>query len=359
MNFGAGPAALPLPVLEEAQAELLDFRGTGMSVLEISHRSPEYLEVHEKTIANAKELLGIGDDFEVLLLGGGATAQFAMLPMNALWRGRTGDCVITGSWAQTAYAIAAGIGKVHIAATTENAADKTFTRIPRADELSLARNAAYLHLTSNNTIFGTQWRTLPKVETPLAVDMSSDILSRPLDVSRCAVIYAGAQKNLGPAGVTLIAIRKGFLAQCDKSLPIPFSYRHHAEKKSLSNTPPCFAIYMVGKMLEWAKNEGGLAEMERRNRRKAELLYLAIDSLNGFIRAPVERESRSWMNVVFRLATPALEERFLTEAEDHGMTGLRGHRSVGGIRASIYNGVPLAWVESLASFMLEFARRNG
>ena len=358
MNFGAGPAALPLPVLEEVQSELLDFQGTGMSVLEVSHRSPEYEAVHDEAIALAKELLGLGDAFDILLLGGGATAQFAMLPMNVLFEGKSADYVITGSWAEKAYEVARGIGQVHVAATTENP-DKTYTRIPEVHEISPTPGAAYIHLTSNNTIFGTQWQTLPKIEGPLVIDMSSDILSRRLVVSQCAMIYAGAQKNLGPAGVTLIAIRKDFLAKCSDRLPSPFSYQNHAEHRSLSNTPPCFAIYIAGKTMKWIKDEGGLAEIEQRNRCKAELLYGTIDAHADFFRAPVVPGSRSCMNVVFRLPTPELEKRFLAEAGAERMVGLKGHRSVGGVRASIYNAVPFAWVEALTSFMGEFARRNG
>lgn len=358
MNFGAGPAAIPRPVLEEVQAELLDYQGTGMSILEMSHRSKEYSAIHDEAMALTRELLGLGDDFEILLLGGGATAQFAMLPMNLRASGGTGNYVLTGSWSVKAHRIAAGIAPAHVAATTECPETKTFARIPKPDELAITADASYLHLTSNNTIFGTQWQALPDVDAPLVVDMSSDILSRSVDGSRCAMIYAGAQKNLGPAGVTLVAIRKDFLQRCDETLPEPFNYKHQAAKKSLSNTPPCFAIYIVGKTLKWIRNEGGPVEMERRNREKAGLLYRTIEEHADFYRAPVAPDSRSAMNVVFRLPTPELEQRFLAEAQAERMTGLKGHRSVGGIRVSIYNGVPREWVDVVMSFMREFARRN-
>jgi phosphoserine aminotransferase len=357
LNFGPGPAALPFSVIEEAQAELLDFSGTGMSILEVSHRSPEYDKVHNEAQALLKELLGVGDNTKVLFLGGGASLQFAMVPYNFLPPGKTADYLVTGTWAKNALKQAQIIGQPSVAATTE--VEGKFTRIPRPEECRFTDGAAYVHFTSNNTIFGTQWQRFPEVKAPLVCDMSSDFLWRSFDASKFSLIYAGAQKNLGPAGVTVVLLRDDLLAQTRTDLPTMLSYKTHADKNSLYNTPPCFAIYLVGKVLRWLKGKGGLQAMEKINREKGDLLYGTIDKHAGFYRAPVERESRSYMNVVFRLPTEELEKKFVEEGKKLGMVGLKGHRSVGGIRVSTYNAVELAWVKTVAQFMEDFVARNG
>jgi phosphoserine aminotransferase len=357
MNFGPGPAALPLPVLEEAQAELLDFGGTGMSVLEVSHRSPEYDRVHNETAALLRELLGVGDGHKVIFLGGGASLQFAMVPMNFLPPGKTADYLVTGTWAKTACKEAKALGQVNVAATTE--VDGKFARVPRPDECKLTASAAYVHFTSNNTIFGTQFQRFPEVAAPLVADMSSDLLWRPFDAGKLSLIYAGAQKNLGPAGVTVVVVREDFLAQARSGVPTMLAYKTHVDKNSLHNTPPCFAIYIVGKVLRWVKAQGGLVAMERRNREKGDLVYAAIDRHAGFYKAPVEKDSRSYMNIVFRLPSEELEKRFIDEGKKQGMVGLKGHRSVGGIRVSCYNAVELDWVRAVAQHMEEFVKKNG
>jgi phosphoserine aminotransferase len=358
MNFGPGPAALPLSVLKEAQAELLDFAGTGMSVLECSHRSPEYDKVHNETSALLRELLGVGENFKVIFLGGGASLQFAMVPLNFLYDERTADYLVTGTWAKNAFKEAKAIGKANAAASTD--VDGKFTRVPKPAECKFTPGASYLHFTSNNTIFGTQYATFPESGAPLVADMSSDFLWRPFDASKLSLIYAGAQKNLGPAGVTVVMIREDFLAGVKPSgLPTMLSYKTHVEKNSLHNTPPCFAIYLVGKVLAWIKAGGGLPAMEKRNREKAGLIYGAIDRHAGFYKAPVEKESRSTMNIVFRLPSEELEKSFIAEGKKAGMIGLKGHRSVGGIRVSCYNAVELDWVKAVAQFMEEFVKKNG
>lgn len=357
MNFNPGPACLPLPALQKAAEELIDFAGTGMSILEVSHRSPEYDEVHNRAQDLIKKLLGVGDDYHVLFLGGGASTQFAMIPMNLLGEGAVADYVVTGAWAKKALKEANIIGKAHTAATTE--VDGKFTRVPKADECRFTDGAAYVHITTNNTIFGTQWHEYPQTQAPLVADMSSDIFWRPIDGNRFDLIYAGAQKNLGPAGVTVVVIRKSLLERCRDGLPTMLSYKTHADKNSLFNTPPCFPIYVVMRNLEWVEEQGGPQEMERRNRRKAELLYGTIDSNPDFFRAPVDKDSRSVMNVVFRLPSEDLEKQFIAEGKAAGMVGLKGHRSVGGIRISTYNAVEVEWVEKAADFMKEFMKKNG
>jgi phosphoserine aminotransferase len=343
--------------LEETAAEFLDFAHTGKSVVETSHRSPEYDAIHSEAQACLKRLLGLGDDYEVLLVGGGASLQFAAVAMNLLGDGQVADYLVTGSWSKKAVKEAQRVGKVNIAADTGQ--DGAYTRVPAAEECSLTPGAAYLHLTSNNTIFGTQYQSYPKAEVPLVADMSSDILSRPFDARQFAVIYAGAQKNLGPSGVTVVLVRADILERCNANLPSMVCYPVLAKTKSLHNTPPCFNIYMVGKVLKWIERAGGLDAMGDRTQRKAKLLYDAIERHAGFYRAPVEKESRSAMNVVFRLPSEELEKRFVAEAKTAQMIGLKGHRSVGGIRVSLYNGVEPAWVETLVGFMDEFARTNG
>jgi len=357
-NFYPGPAALPLEALKAAQEELLDFGGTGMSIMETSHRSKTYDDVHNETISLFRELLGLGDEFKVLLLQGGASLQFAMVPMNLLGDGRSADYILTGSWSKKAFKEADIIGKARVAATTEE--DGVFFRIPKEDELDLDENAAYCHITSNNTIFGTQWRKFPDTgEVPLVADMSSDILSRRFDPKPFGIFYAGAQKNLGPSGVTVVVIREDIVERFNEGLPTLLSYRTHIGKNSLFNTPPTFAIYMVGLVLKWLKSRGGLDAMEEENKKKAELIYGAIDENSEFFRSPIEPESRSYMNVVFRLPNEELEKKFVEEGAKNGFIGLKGHRSVGGIRISIYNANTLDAVEEVVGFMKDFAAKNG
>lgn len=353
-NFSAGPAALPLPVLEQAQRELCDFDKTGMSILEHSHRGKSYDAVHCGALASLRTLLSIPDDYEVLFLQGGASLQFAMLPMNFLPSGASADYVVTGAWSQKALEEANRIGQAR-AAADENV-DGIYTRIPT--QLDADDSAAYLHVTSNNTIFGTQFHDFPQSKLPLIADMSSDFLWKPVDVSQFAMIYAGAQKNVGPSGLAIVIIKKSFLEQAREDVPNILRYSIHAAKNSLYNTPNTFAIYMVGCVLKHLAELGGLPAMEQRNRQKAALIYDLIDDNADFFRGPVERDSRSLMNVVFRLPNAELETKFLIEAAQHELVGLKGHRSVGGIRASIYNAVPTRSVQALADFMKVFRARN-
>ncbi len=355
-NFNPGPATLPLEVLHQAQQELLDYRGTGMSVMEISHRSPEFDEINNRAMALTREILGLGDDFKVLFLGGGASTQFAMIPMNFLPSGKTAAYVDTGSWSSKAIKEAQKIGKTHIAFSSK---DEQYRRVPKGKEIDFPVDAAYLHLTSNNTIFGTQFHQIPRSgNVPLICDMSSDIASRRLDFTQFSLIYAGAQKNLGPAGVTIIIIREDLLARCPDNLPTMFSYKTHAEKDSLYNTPPVFAVYMVKLVLEWIKQQGGLKAIEKINIAKKDRIYEMIDSNADFFRGTVEPDSRSWMNITMRLPTEELEKKFIAEAKAAGFVGLKGHRSVGGIRVSTYNAMPLEGVEKLAAFMQAFKKAN-
>lgn len=355
LNFSAGPSTIPLEVLEEIQADLLDYKGTGMSIMEDSHRAKPYDAVHTEAIANIKELLGLSDDYAVLFMTGGASAQFALVPMNLLGAGQTADYTNSGAWASKAIKEAKNLGTVNVVA---NCGKEIPTRVPRADELNWTPGAAYAHITSNETISGAQWKTFPKTEAPLVADMSSDILSRPFDPSGFGLIYAGAQKNLGPAGVTLVILRKELAERAPATLPAIFSYKTHLEANSLYNTPPSFSIYVLALVTRWLKKGGGLAAMAERNRRKAAKLYAAIDA-TPFYRGTAVPEFRSDMNVTYRLPSEALEEAFVKEASQAGMKGLKGHRSVGGIRASIYNAFPEAGVDTLISFMQEFERKNG
>jgi len=354
INFNAGPAALPLGALERAQKELLDLGGTGMSVMEHSHRGKAYEAVHNEAIALLRELVGIPESYQVLLLQGGASQQFAVVPMNLLPQGKSADYVLTGSWSEKAYKEGKSVGTVRVAATTEK--DKKYGRIPSAGEIKWDSSAAYAHITSNNTIFGTQWQEFPSAPdgVPLVADMSSDALWRPLDVTKFGLIYAGAQKNLGPSGLVVVIVRKDLVEGGRKDIPAIFQYRTHAENNSLYNTPPTFSVYVLRNVLDEMNKAGGLAAMEKVNREKAKLLYDVIDERAGFYASPVEKGSRSTMNVVWTLSTPELEAEFLAEAQKRKMIGLKGHRSVGGMRASIYNAVPLEHVKSLAGFMREF-----
>ena len=356
-NFSAGPAVLPLGVLEAAQRDLLALPGVGISVLEISHRSEPFDEIIQGAEADLRALLAIPDNYKVLFLQGGASLQFTMVPMNLLPKGGSADYIITGAWSQGALKEARKLGTARVAASTE---DSHFSRIPAPEELDLDPGAAYAHFTSNNTIFGTQWRAEPDAGgVPLVCDASSDFLSRPLEVARYGLIYAGAQKNAGPAGVTLVIVRDDLLARVPQGLPSLLDYRLLAEKESLYNTPPVFAIYVAGLVFKWLRREvGGLTEIQKRNEEKAKLLYDAIDATN-FYRGHAEPGSRSRMNVTFRLPTEELEKSFAKEATAAGMDGLKGHRSVGGIRASIYNAFPKEGVARLVEFMREFERKNG
>ncbi|MBW1740902.1 MAG: 3-phosphoserine/phosphohydroxythreonine transaminase [Deltaproteobacteria bacterium] len=355
-NFNAGPAVLPLPVLEEIQAELLNFKGSGMSIAEISHRSKWFDEVIDDATARVKRLLKLNESYHVLFLQGGASLQFCMIPMNLLPDGQSADYVNTGTWATKAIKEARSQGKaVKVVASSE---DKNFSYIPKA--IPFSPNAAYVHLTSNNTIKGTQWASFPDTGgVPLISDMSSDIMSRPIDVSPFGLIYAGAQKNLGPAGATLVIIREDMLERVPQHLPTMLKYTTFVDHKSMFNTPPCFAIYTIQLVLKWLEETiGGLEKIEEINRVKAALLYRAIDE-SGFYRGTAEKESRSLMNVTFRLPNEDLEKQFVREALENGLGGLKGHRSVGGCRASIYNATTLEAVQALVDFMAEFARKNG
>jgi phosphoserine aminotransferase len=356
-NFYAGPAILPAPALERAKAEIPNWENTGMSVMETSHRSAEYDVVHYGAMNLLGELLGLDDDHQVLFLQGGASTQFAMVPMNFVPKGGSADYINTGTWSQKALKEADIVASGRIAGSSEA---EGFSRIPKQEELDLDPNAAYVHITSNNTIKGTQYHAFPDTgSVPLVADMSSDILWRPFDANRFHLIYAGAQKNIGPSGVTIVIIRKSWLEQANKGLPTMLSYGTYSTKDSLYNTPPTFAIYMVRNVLEWLKGNGGLAAMEKTNRAKGDLLYSVLDESGGFYSSPVAEDSRSYMNVVFRLPSEELEAKFVAESKAAAMVGLKGHRSVGGCRASIYNAMPIEGVQVLADFMKEFARTNG
>jgi phosphoserine aminotransferase len=356
INFNAGPAALPLAALERAQRELLDLEGTGMSVIEHSHRGKAYEKVHNEAIALVRELFGVSDSYEVLFLQGGASQQFAMVPMNLLTSERTADYLVTGVWSQKAVKEAKPIGKVHIAATSEAT---NFDRIPKANEIRYSPNPAYIHITTNNTIFGTQWRSEPAVPggVPLVADTSSDMYSRPIDIRKYGLIYAGAQKNLGPSGVVLVIIRDDLIEAGAKDLPTMLQYRTHSAENSLYNTPPTFGIYFVGEVFKWIQSQGGLVAMAQHNESKARMLYDYLDS-SDFFRGTAQPDSRSLMNVCFRAPTEELEAKFISEATKRGLDGLKGHRSVGGMRASIYNACPRPAVEELVKFMKEFERSN-
>jgi phosphoserine aminotransferase len=355
-NFNAGPSALPISVLEKAQAELIDFRGTGMSVMELSHRSRAYEDVHNQAITSLKELLSIPDTHEVLFLQGGASLQFSMIPMNFLVSGKKAGYVMTGSWSEKAFSEAKLFGEVFHAASTK---EGNYRHIPKIDELQFNTGNAYLHLTSNNTIYGTQWKEFPETgDVPLIADMSSDILSKPIDVSKFALIYAGAQKNLGPSGVTVVILRKDLLEQANAAIPTMLKYSTHAKNNSLYNTPPTFAIYMLGEVLNWARELGGLTAISEQNDKKAKLIYDAIDTSNGFYIGHATRDSRSLMNLTFTLKTAELEKRFLEQAKHEGFVGINGHRSIGGCRVSAYNAVPLEACKAFSELMMQFQNEN-
>ena len=351
-NYYAGPATLPLEVLQEAQREFVDYKGNGLSLIETSHRSKLYDAVHTRASELLRELLGIPSGYAVLFLGGGATLQFGMVPMNLMGQGGHADYTISGSWAKKAASDARKTGTVN---AVYDGADEAFTTLPDAGSLRSTEGSSYFHITSNETIEGVQWKHFPVTEAPLVADMSSDILSRPIPVEQFSLIYAGAQKNLGPAGVTIVILREELLERLPENLPVYLSYRTHVKSDSLYNTPPVFSIYMVKLVLEWIERQGGLQSIAERNRRKAEILYKSIADSDGFYRCPVDPRYRSEMNVVFRLPSEELEQKFVTEATAANMLGLKGHRSVGGIRASIYNAMPEDGVVALTEFMKQFA----
>ena len=355
-NFSAGPAVLPVAVLEEAQRNLISLPGVGMSVMEISHRSSTFEDLLNGAIEDIRALANVPSNYRILMLQGGASLQFSMVPMNLLTAGAAADYIDTGSWSDKAIKEAKKVGKVNVAATTK--ADG-YARIPAQSELKLSSDAAYVHITSNNTIEGTQWATLPDVGgIPLVADTSSDMFSRPIDVSGFGLIYAGAQKNLGPSGVTLVIVREDLLARSADALPTMLNYKVHADNNSLYNTPNTFGIYILGLTMKWVRSLGGLSGIAAVNQRKAAKLYAEIDR-TGFYRGTAQKDSRSLMNVTFRLATEDLEKAFVKESTAAGLDGLKGHRSVGGMRASIYNAFPEEGVDALVEFMREFERKRG
>ena len=358
-NFAAGPAVLPLPVLEEIQRDLVALPGIGMSVLEISHRSKAFESILAQAEADLRTLGGVPSHYKVLFLQGGASLQFSMVPMNLLDAGRTADYIDCGSWAEKAIKEAKKVGAVNVAASTKG---ENYARLPRQSELRLTPGAAYVHVTSNNTIEGTQYKTLPDTgSVPLVSDTSSDMFSRPIDVARHGLIYAGAQKNMGPAGLTIVIVRDDLLQRSvakKAALPTMLNYAVHAENSSLYNTPPAFAAYATGLVMKWLLQQGGLAAMAARNERKAAKLYAEIDR-TGFYRGTAAKEDRSLMNVTFRLASEELEKQFIKESTAAGLDGLKGHRAVGGMRASIYNAFPEEGVDALVGFMRDFEQKNG
>lgn len=357
-NFSAGPAVMPVPVLERARDELLNFQGCGMSVMEMSHRSPEFEGILAHAETGLRQNLDIPDDYAVLFLQGGASLQFSMVPMNLYRPGQPIDVLHTGAWTEKAIEEIKKVAEYRLAASTE--AEK-FRRLPRPAEIEFNPAASYVHICSNNTIFGTQWRSFPATgDVPLVADMSSDILSRPVDVSKFGLIFAGAQKNIGPAGVTVVIMRKDLAERTPATLPTMLKYTTHLKNNSLYNTPPTFSIYMIALVMDWIQAEGGLVAIEERNEAKAKLLYRAIDA-SEFYTGTVEKQDRSTMNVNFRIQgnNEELEKKFAKETEANGLSGLKGHRSVGGLRASIYNAMPLEGVQALVDFMVEFERKYG
>jgi phosphoserine aminotransferase len=355
-NFSSGPAVLPVPVLEEIQRDLLALPGVGMSILEISHRSAAFESILARAEADVRAVAGVPSNYKVLFLQGGASMQFSMVPMNLLTPGATADYIDSGSWGDKAIKEAKKVGTVNVAASTKG---ENYSRVPTQAELKLTPAAAYVHMTSNNTIEGTEYKTLPEVaDVPLVNDTSSDMFSRPLDVARHALIYSGAQKNLGPSGVTLVIVREDLLARSQKSLPTMLNYAVQAENGSMYNTPPTFAVYTLGLVMKWLIAQGGLAAIAQVNERKAAKLYAEIDR-TGFYRGTAHQDCRSLMNVTFRLASEDLEKAFVKESTAAGLDGLKGHRSVGGMRASIYNAFPERGIDELVAFMREFEAKHG
>jgi phosphoserine aminotransferase len=355
-NFSAGPAVLPEEVLAQARDEMLDWHGSGMSVMEMSHRGKEFMAIAEQAEADLRELLAIPESYKVLFLQGGATSQFAMVPMNLL-RGRAAaDYVHTGEWAKKAIGEARKFCKVNVAASSE---DRNFTYAPKQAQWKLSPDAAYVHYTGNETIGGVEFHWVPETgQVPLVCDLSSSLMSRPLDVSRFGLIYAGAQKNIGPAGLTIVIVREDLVGHAPAGTPSMFDYKIQVDNGSMYNTPPTYAVYVAGLVFQWLKRRGGLAQIEQANIAKAGLIYEVIDR-GDFYKSPVAREDRSRMNIPFTLPDESLDEPFLQEAKGHGLVQLKGHRSVGGMRASVYNAMPVEGVRALAGFMREFARKHG
>ena len=355
-NFNAGPAVLPLEVLQEVQRELLDYQNTGMSILEMSHRSDEYEKINAEAESDIKELLGVGDDYCVLFMGGGASTQFSMVPLNFLPPDKSAGYIITGSFSDKAVEEAEKVGPTEIIFTSK---PNKYNRVPQPEELVINPELAYVHITGNNTIEGTEFFHYPETgKVPLIADFSSDILSKALDVNKFSLIYAGAQKNIGPGGVVVVIAKKDFLVGRAKTLPTMLNYEVHMKNRSLYNTPPVFGVYIVGKVVKWLKAQGGIAAIAGLNKEKAQVIYDLIDTYPHFYRGYAEEDSRSLMNITFGLPTKELEKRFAAEAEKQGMVGLLGHRSVGGLRASVYNAMPKAGCFALAEFMLKFYHDN-
>jgi len=353
-NFSPGPATLPYEVLQKAGQDVVNFQETGIGLIEISHRSKEFIAVANETEANLRDLMQIPDNYKVLFLQGGASSQFFMVPMNLLGNGKKASYLNTGTWSKKAIKEAQLFGEIEVPFSSE---PTNFNRVPKHDEYKIAEDSEYLYYVSNNTIYGTEFPQLPKTDKMLISDMSSDFLSRPVDVTKFGLIFAGAQKNLGPAGVTVVIIREDLLERTPAGTPTMLSYKTHVDKESMFNTPPCFAIYVVGEVLKWLKRQGGVEAIEKINREKAALLYAAIDG-SDYYRGHAEKESRSFMNIPFNLATPELEAKFIAEATAKGFNGLKGHRSIGGCRASIYNAFPTEGVAKLVAFMKDFADNN-
>jgi phosphoserine aminotransferase len=355
-NFSAGPCTLPLSALESAAAEFVDYQGAGMSLIEMSHRSKEYDAVHEEALALFRELLNVPESHKILFIGGGATLQFTMLAMNFLHGGKSCDFTLTGSWAKKAYADAKKIGNVNV---LYDGKDASYLELPDPSTLKVNADAEFLHMTSNETIGGIEWHSWPETgDVPLICDMSSDIMSREIPVEKFGMIYAGAQKNLGPAGVGIVIIRDDMLEKCPDELPAFLNYKTHADANSLYHTPPVFCIYMIGKVLAWVKEQGGLPAMDKLAQERSDIIYQAIENSDGYYRSPVPAASRSRMNIVWRLPSEDLEKKFIAEADGKGFSGLKGHRSVGGCRASVYNAMPVEGVQALSDFMNAFQSNN-
>jgi len=353
-NFYAGPATLPTSALEKAQAELLDYQGSGISILEMSHRSKEFDAVMNDATALVRELYRVPDDYKILWLQGGASTQFYMVPANIMLPGKGADFVNTGVWSKKAIKEAKFYGEVNVVASSE---DRNFCYIPK--NIIFNPDASYVHIASNNTIYGTQWQSYPETgEVPLVCDMSSDIMCREVDVKKFGIIFAGAQKNMGPAGVTLVIVREDLIARAKEDMPTMMKYKTHAEKDSLFNTPPCFSIYICKLVMEWLKENGGVAGIEKRNRDKAGMIYNVIDGSGGYYKGHADSDSRSLMNLTYRLPTEELEAKCVKEGLENGLVGLKGHRSVGGMRASIYNAMPVEGVKKLCEFLKEFQEKN-
>ncbi|QEN07362.1 phosphoserine transaminase [Oceanispirochaeta crateris] len=353
-NFYAGPSVLPVSVLEEIQKDMVDYKGSGLSLIETSHRSAEYGQVHKNAMNLVREIFGVPDNFKILFIGGGATLQFSMIPLNFLSGGKTCDFTLTGTWSKKAYADAKKVGNVNV---VYDGKDNSYTRLPDPSTLKASPGSSYFHITSNETIGGIQWKDWPDTgDVPIICDMSSDIMSRPIPFEKFGMIYAGAQKNLGPSGFAVVIIRDDMLEKCNPNMTAFLDYKVHAEKESLYNTPPVFSIYAMSLVLEKVKAEGGLKEVEKRNKEKSKLIYDVMDKSNGFYKSPVDVSVRSDMNVVFTMANEELEKEFVAQAKAKQMVGLKGHVSVGGCRASIYNSLPLSDVVALVEFMQEFQK---